>query len=95
MTPRLISKLIEQGLKDILVQPEEMAGRYLASDMIDEKNGVVLFEFGDELTMSIMEQIEKALGSRNCKSLASIMSMSALISAIHWPLIRTKPAKMR
>jgi len=60
MTPRLIAKLVEGGMKDVLIQAEDMLGSYLATDMIDEKTGVVLFEAGDELTSEIMEQIEQA-----------------------------------
>ncbi|MDD3288642.1 MAG: DNA-directed RNA polymerase subunit beta [Alphaproteobacteria bacterium] len=60
MAPRLIAKLIEQGVKEILLQDEEIAGQYLAVDMIDEKNGIVMFEAGDELTVEIMEQLEEA-----------------------------------
>jgi DNA-directed RNA polymerase subunit beta len=60
MTPRLAAKLIENGVKDILVQTETLAGRFLAADMIDEKTGVVLFEAGDELTAQVLEQLEES-----------------------------------
>ncbi len=59
MTPRLITKLVEAGLKEVLVQAENLLGSYLATDMIDEKTGVVLFEAGNELTAEILEQIEE------------------------------------
>ena len=58
VTSRVIAKLVEQGLKDILVQSEELLGRYLATDLIDEKTGQVLFEAGDELTTDIFEKLE-------------------------------------
>ncbi|MDX9689321.1 MAG: DNA-directed RNA polymerase subunit beta [Proteobacteria bacterium] len=58
MTPRVISKLVEDGVKEILVQTDDMIGTYLAIDTIDDKTGVVLFEAGDELTASLMEEIE-------------------------------------
>ncbi|MCL2469313.1 MAG: DNA-directed RNA polymerase subunit beta [Alphaproteobacteria bacterium] len=60
MTARLVAKLSEQGVKDILVQPAQMIGSYLAADMIDESTGVVLFEAGDELTAAILEQIDQS-----------------------------------
>src|SRR6187399_1105433 len=36
MTPRLAKKLQEQGLKEQLVTPDEMLGRYAATDLINE-----------------------------------------------------------
>ena len=59
MTARLGAKLVEQGLKDILVQPEELVSRYLATDMIDEKTGQILFEAGDDLTADALEKLEE------------------------------------
>ncbi len=59
MTVRVLAKLAEQGLKEVLVQPEELTGHYLAVDMIDEKTGQVLFEAGDEITAELLEQIEE------------------------------------
>jgi DNA-directed RNA polymerase subunit beta len=58
MTPRLCKKLQDQGVTDILVQTQELVGRYLASDQIDEKTGQVLFEAGDELTVDTIEKLE-------------------------------------
>ncbi len=50
LTARLLTKLTEHGLKDVVVTQEALIGRYLATDVIDEKTGTVLFEAGDELT---------------------------------------------
>ncbi|MDD5586899.1 MAG: DNA-directed RNA polymerase subunit beta, partial [Alphaproteobacteria bacterium] len=60
MTPRLAAKLIEKGLKEVLVKAEELIGQYLASDMIDEKTGAVLFEAGDELNGTLIELLEES-----------------------------------
>jgi len=60
MTARLGQKLVEQGLKEILVQPQELVGQYLAADLIDEKSGQVLFEAGDEITADTLEKLEAA-----------------------------------
>ena len=57
ITARLAAKLVEQGVKDILVQEQELLGRYLATDVIDEKTGQVLFEAGDELTAETLEKL--------------------------------------
>jgi DNA-directed RNA polymerase subunit beta len=51
MTPRILKQLAEEkGLKEILIQDEEIIGQYLAADVFDNKNGIVLFEAGHEIT---------------------------------------------
>ncbi|MDE1900893.1 MAG: DNA-directed RNA polymerase subunit beta [Alphaproteobacteria bacterium] len=60
MTARVLAKLAEQGVKEILVQPESLVGRYMATDMIDETTGEVLFEAGDEITVDALEAVDKA-----------------------------------
>ncbi|MCB9988339.1 MAG: DNA-directed RNA polymerase subunit beta [Rhodospirillales bacterium] len=50
ITPRKAKKLIEDGLKDILVAEEQLVGQYLALDLFDEETGQVLYEAGHELT---------------------------------------------
>jgi len=60
MTPRLIKKLVEGGLKAQRVTSEELTGRYLAVDLINEKTGEVLAEAGDELSVAEIEKLEKA-----------------------------------
>ncbi|MDX2027139.1 MAG: DNA-directed RNA polymerase subunit beta, partial [Alphaproteobacteria bacterium] len=60
MTARLGAKLVEQGVKEILVQAEGMIGQYIAADMINEKTGQVLFEAGDDLTADALEKLEEA-----------------------------------
>ena len=59
VTPRLATKLAEQGVKEILVPGEDLLGKFLATDVIDEKNGVVMFEAGDEITAAALEKLEK------------------------------------
>src|SRR6202030_4341782 len=46
MTPRVARRLREEGLTDVLVPEEELIGRYLASDLINEETGEVYFEAG-------------------------------------------------
>ncbi|MEM7445311.1 MAG: DNA-directed RNA polymerase subunit beta [Pseudomonadota bacterium] len=58
LTPRKINKLTEAGLKEQLVTDEDLIGRYLAGDMIDEETGEVLFEAGDEITEELLEMLE-------------------------------------
>ncbi|MDD3371849.1 MAG: DNA-directed RNA polymerase subunit beta, partial [Alphaproteobacteria bacterium] len=60
LTPRILTKLTESGVKDILVQEDALIGRYLATDLIDEKTGEVLFEAGDEITVDALEKLQEA-----------------------------------
>ncbi len=60
ITARRGKKLVEGGLKEILVQDENIVGSFLASDIIDEKTGVVLFEAGHEITEEDIESFENA-----------------------------------
>ncbi len=50
ITPRKAKKLVEDGLKEILVADEQFIGQYLAQDMIHPETGEVLFEAGHEIT---------------------------------------------
>jgi len=59
MTPRVIKKLVENGLTEQQVSTEELTGRYLAVDIINERTGEVLFEAGDELSASDLDKLEK------------------------------------
>jgi DNA-directed RNA polymerase subunit beta len=60
MTPRLAKKLQEGGLKEVLVQVEDLIGRYAAVDIINEKTGEIFLEAGDELTQAVINQLEEA-----------------------------------
>ncbi len=59
ITPRLARKLQEDGLKELLVQPDDMIGRFLANDVVDEKSGLVHAEAGDELTEESIAALEE------------------------------------
>jgi DNA-directed RNA polymerase subunit beta len=50
MTPRLGRKLIEEGLKDQLLSDDELIGKFVAVDFINEETGEIHVEAGDELT---------------------------------------------
>ncbi len=49
MTPRLGRKLKEKGVKEQLVSSEELLGRFVAVDIINEKTGEIYVEAGEEL----------------------------------------------
>ncbi len=59
ITPRKAKQLAEGGLKDILVQDEQLAGTYMAEDIFDGATGQVYFEAGHELTADDMAQLEE------------------------------------
>ncbi|MEZ5814740.1 MAG: DNA-directed RNA polymerase subunit beta [Alphaproteobacteria bacterium] len=60
ITPRKAKKLEEDGLKEILVQAEQLVGRYLASDLFDAKTGQVTHDAGHEMTEEDLAGIEEA-----------------------------------
>ncbi len=58
ITPRKAKKMAEDGLKDILVQDEQLLGSYLAEDIFDAETGQVYFEAGHELTEEDLAEFE-------------------------------------
>ncbi len=51
VTPRTVKKLIEEGkVSELLVPFAHIAGKYVAKDIINEENGAIYVEAGDELT---------------------------------------------
>src|SRR4051812_31595886 len=60
MTPRVAKKLQEQGLKEQLVQADEMLGRFSAGDLINESTGEIFIEAGDEITQAVLDQLDEA-----------------------------------
>ncbi|MBV8337071.1 MAG: DNA-directed RNA polymerase subunit beta, partial [Alphaproteobacteria bacterium] len=60
LTPRIVRRLREEGLTDILVGDEDLIGRYFASDLINEETGEVYFEAGDEITAPALAQLSAA-----------------------------------
>jgi len=69
LTPRVIKKLVEDGLKEILVSEEEIVGNYIAGDIVNESTGEILAEAGDEITEQLLEDLA-ALGSKALPTLA-------------------------
>jgi len=60
ITPRLARKAAEDGLKDVLMQDENLIGRFAANDMVNEKTGEIYVEAGEELTPELLEVLEEA-----------------------------------
>ena len=53
----LAMKFEKEGLKNILINFEELHGRYFSSDIINEKTGEVYFESGDEVIAETLEKL--------------------------------------
>ncbi len=54
VTPRAVKKLIDEGkVTDLLVPFDQIVGRFVAKDIIDEETGAIYVEAGDELTWEL------------------------------------------
>ena len=63
VTPRLVNKLLEQKKTiNILVPFENLIGRYVAVDIINEETGEIWIEAGEELTWEIDEKTGNVTG---------------------------------
>ena len=60
VTPRLAKKLAEEGLKELLVQNEDIHGRYLAREIVNMETGEIFAEAGDEITPEMLEMLVEA-----------------------------------
>ncbi|MEP0708193.1 DNA-directed RNA polymerase subunit beta [Parvibaculum sp.] len=60
VTPRLAKKLAEDGLKELLVQDEDIHGRYLAQEIVNMETGEIFAEAGDEITPELLESLVEA-----------------------------------
>jgi DNA-directed RNA polymerase subunit beta len=69
ITARQARKLEEDGLKEVVIQSEELVGAAVARTVMDEKTGEVVFEAGEELDNKSLDKIEK-LGLKNLEILA-------------------------
>ena len=54
MTPRMVKKLADEGsVTELLLPFEQILGRYVAKDIINEQTGEIWVEAGDELTWDL------------------------------------------
>ncbi|MBA4211201.1 MAG: DNA-directed RNA polymerase subunit beta, partial [Parvibaculum sp.] len=60
VTPRLAKKLAEEGLKELLVQDEDLFGRYLAQEIVNLETGEIFAEAGDEVTPDLLTSLLEA-----------------------------------
>ncbi|MDE1153639.1 MAG: DNA-directed RNA polymerase subunit beta [Micavibrio sp.] len=59
ITARQAKKLEEDGLKEVIIQTDELIGQAVARNISDDKTGEVAFEAGDELDAKSLDKIEK------------------------------------
>ncbi|MBK1635434.1 DNA-directed RNA polymerase subunit beta [Rhodovulum adriaticum] len=54
VTPRQVKKLVDEGkVTELLVPFDQIVGRYVAKDIINEQTGAIYVEAGDELTWEV------------------------------------------
>jgi DNA-directed RNA polymerase subunit beta len=64
ITPRAAKQLIDDGkIKDLLVPFDQIIGRFVAKDIIDEATGALYIEAGDELTWELGKDGEVSGGT--------------------------------
>ncbi|MES2253142.1 MAG: DNA-directed RNA polymerase subunit beta [Pseudomonadota bacterium] len=59
ITPRMAKKFQADGLTSIFVAEEDLYGLYIANDYINENNGEIFLEAGDELSKETLEVIAR------------------------------------
>lgn len=60
LSPRLAQKLADDGLEFYKVAADQLIGKFLASNVVENKTGEIIAEAGDEITEEILEKIAKA-----------------------------------
>ena len=56
VTPRAVKKLIDEGkVTELLVPFENIVGKFVAKDIINEETGAIYVEAGDELTLGVRQ----------------------------------------
>ena len=60
ITPRLAKKISDDGVKELLVRDEDLYGRYIADELVNEKTGEIFAEAGDEIDEKVLETLKAA-----------------------------------
>jgi DNA-directed RNA polymerase subunit beta len=56
---RVAAKLVEDGLKEVLLTDEQVMGKFFAGDLVNESTGEIYVEAGDELTKQKLAILEE------------------------------------
>ena len=59
LTARLAKKLASDGLESIVIASEQLIGKYLGQDLVNESTGEVLVQIGEEITSDIIKAIKE------------------------------------
>ncbi len=60
ITAKRARELAEEGLKEVLFNANDLAGRYLAEDIVNLETGEIFGEAGEELTAKLLETLKEA-----------------------------------
>ncbi len=60
LTARSAQKLADEGLEFFQVAPQQLIGKFLATEVVEKKTGEVIADAGDEITEELLENITKA-----------------------------------
>ncbi len=60
LTPKLAKKLYDEGLKEVRVGREDIVGKFLAIDIVNEETGEIYAEAGDEVTEQLIDTVENS-----------------------------------
>jgi DNA-directed RNA polymerase subunit beta len=60
MTAKRARELAEEGLKEVLFNAEDLAGKYLAEDIVNMATGQIYGEAGEELNLKLLETLHAA-----------------------------------
>ena len=59
INPAIAKKLFNDGLKNLLIDDDELIGKFVADDIINEKTGEIYLEASDEITQESLEKIKE------------------------------------
>ena len=62
ITAKRARELAEAGLKEVLFGADDLAGRYLAEDIVNLETGQIYGEAGDELDAKLLEALQGSQG---------------------------------
>ena len=60
ITPRLLKKLVEEGVANVLAQDDNLLGQFLSEVLMDSTTGEVLGSAGDEVTEELLASITES-----------------------------------
>ena len=59
INPAIAKKLFNDGLKNLLLEDDDLIGKFIADDIINEKTGEIYFESSDEITSETIDRIKE------------------------------------